>query len=163
MNPVDTADEDFSVSLGANALKSKFIIDDGKYPARCTDLTKAKSKAGNDMFVFDFLGTGGDANGREYKARVLTDEQYQWKLVKILGAFGIQPVDVVGADGNPVLDAKGKPVKSLPVKKSAIVGKAVTLDLQVQEFGDGKQSMSVEAVLPFEGNESNTASDPIPF
>lgn len=163
MNPVDAADEDFSVGLGADALKSKYIIDDGKYQARCTDLTRAKSKAGNEMYVFDFLGTSGDADGREFKARVLTDEQYQWKLVKILAAFDIKPVPRLDAQGNPVLDKKGKPALDLPIKKGNIVGKAVTLDLAVQEFGDGKQSMSVEEVLPPDENAAAGPSNDIPF
>lgn len=164
MNPVDAQDEDFSVSLGDKALKSKFVIDDGKYPARCTDLSKATSKAGNEMYVFDFLGTGGEADGLEFKARVLTGEEYQWKLVRILAAFGIKPIPRLDAQSNPVLDAKGKPKFDLPLKKSFVVGKPVTLDLVVQEFGDGKQSMSVEEVLP--ADEVATTGGPsndIPF
>ncbi len=148
MNPVDAQDEDFSVSLGEKALKSKFVIDDGKYQARCTDLSKATSKAGNEMYVFDFLGISGDADGLEFKARVLTDEQYQWKLVRILDAFGVKPIPRLDAAGNPVLNKKGKPEYDLPIKKSNVVGKAVTLDLAQQSFGDGKTSMSVEEVLP---------------
>lgn len=164
MNPVDAADEDFSVSLGADALKSKFVIDDGKYGARCTDLSKAVSKAGNEMYVFDFLGTSGEADGLEFKARVLTEEKYQWKLVKILAAFGIKPVPRLDPQGNPVLDKKGKPAFDLPIKKGAIVGKGVTLELAVQEFGDGKQSMSVEEVLPAEeGATTGGPSNDIPF
>lgn len=164
MNPVDAQDEDFSVNLGADALKSKFVIDDGKYPARCTDLSKAVSKAGNEMYVFDFLGTGGEADGLEFKARILTEEKYQWKLVKILAAFGIAPVARVDPQGNPVLDKKGKPAFDLPIKKGKIVGQAVTLDLAVQEFGDGKQSMSVEDVLAAEAGATKAGpSNDIPF
>lgn len=161
MNPVDAQDEDFSVSLGDKALKSKYVIDDGKYAAKCTDLSKATSKAGNEMYVFDFLGTSGDADGLEFKARVLTGDEYQWKLVQILSAFGVKPVPRLDAQGNPVLDAKGKPKFDLPLKKSFVVGKDVTLELAMQEFGDGKQSMSVEKVLPAE--EAGAPSNDIPF
>jgi hypothetical protein len=163
MNPVSAQEEDFSITLDDKATKSKYVIDDGTYGARLVDLTKEISKKNNQMYVFHFLGTEGQAEGLEFKARVLTDPQYQWKLVQVLAAFGVKPVARVDATGNPVLKANGKPEMDLPIKKGELVGKRVSLELVAQEFGEGKQSMSVEGVLAYTGNSDSASSSDVPF
>ncbi len=148
MNPAaDPADEDFSAP--ASEQKSKYIVADGTYPAKCVNVEKKTSKAGSPMLVFEYLGTGGEAVGKEFKDYTLYDVQADgtlragWKMVKRMKAFGISK----GEDG------------VLPIRKADIVGKSVTLKLAVQTFGEGKQSMSVEDVTP----PTEGTSSPLPL
>ena len=135
MTPVDAEDEDFSIGIDATAVRGKYVIDDGEYTARCVDISKQVSKkSGKDMYRFDFLGAAGQAEGREYSLYCLLEPEFQWKLVKTLAAFGVKP------------DTEGK----LALKKSNVVGKYVTLALSKQAFGEGKENMQIDAVLPIE-------------
>ena len=132
MLPVSTADEDFSQTIGASATESKYVFDEGEYPATCTNFEKGTTKKGDPKCVITFVGTGGKANGNEYKSHLSLSEAAQWKLLEVMGAFGI------------VMDAN----RNLPIKKSAIVGKQVTLVLAPEEGSNGKTYMQIQEILP---------------
>ena len=150
LNPTGADEEDFTVALDEQATKSKFVFDNGKYQAVCTDLAKTTAKSGNLMYVFTFIGTGGAAKGLEFFARCSLQPNAQWKLAETMKGFGVVP--------DPT-------TRVLPIKKANVVGKNVTLVLEQQEYGNnGKVSMSVEQVLPPSADVASTpASAGAPF
>lgn len=138
VTPLSAADEEFTFKPGENALKSKFVFDDGKYSARVTDVEKGTSKAGKPKYVFKILGIEGPTEGIEYEQHLSLAENAQWKLVETLQAIGVKPRN----DG------------SYNAKEA--VGKPVTLFLKQQTNPEsGKKFMQVEGLLSSVGTTAN--------
>lgn len=67
-----------------------FHITPGDYPMKVTKVEFTQSKADNDMFVFQFEGTGGKAKGKAFYMHCTLTEKSLWKLGQTLDALGVE-------------------------------------------------------------------------
>lgn len=148
MLPVSVKDEDFSVVIGEEATKSKFVFDNGKYPATCTEFGPGTTRNGDPKFVLEFTGTGGAAKGNTFKLHLSLSPKAQWKLLEVMSAFDIAM--------DPV-------TRSLPITKAKIVGKSVDLVLAAEEKDNGKTYMEIQAVEAPRSVASGTPAPIRPF
>lgn len=87
-------------------VKSGFApIPAGSYTVRVTDITMAKSQAGNDYLKFEFDVAEGDYAGRKIWGNYSLKETALWRLREALEAFGtswsedgFNTEDLIGAE-----------------------------------------------------------------
>jgi hypothetical protein len=137
MMPVSTEDEDFSFTVGEEALKSKFVFDDGEYPAICTNFEKGLTQPDatgkrNDKYVLSFTGSDGPVAGKDFKLHLSLSPKAQWKILEVMAAFGIE------------MDPE---TRNLPISKAKIVNQPVTLVLKAEKKDSGKTFMEIQTVL----------------
>lgn len=134
MLPVPETDEDFSMTVSDEATKSKFVYEDGLYPATCVDISKGVTAAGNPKLVLVFTGTAhaGPAADQDFKLHLSLSNAAQWKLLEVMAAFGIQ------------MDPD---TKNIPITRAKVVGKPVTLELQAVKKDNGKTYMEIQKVI----------------
>jgi hypothetical protein len=160
--PVSEEQEQFTFVDTSATKKSKYVFDNGVYPAKIVSLVAGMSSKGQPQFIVGLVGTGGAAKGIDYKLSaprnwLPTDPGYSetaenpgstWKFDKVLDVAGVPKV------------AKGTP-RSFSV--SQVVGKDVGLKLSKSEY-NGKERMSADAVLPLSAcTVQAEAANDIPF
>lgn len=124
-NAPEGYEEDFSVSE-----KEFQEMAEGSYSGRLVSLESTKSKAGNKMYVWTYVITKGENQGKEMINHTALTPNAMWKLKETLVALGVKPVDGV--------------YNFVP---SDVLNKDVTLDIELQEY-EGQSRPSISKVLP---------------
>lgn len=111
--------------------KSKFWVKPGSYRAKCIDVNRAKSKAGNDMLVWEFvLVDGGEAEGKEFKVWTALTSAAMWKVGEVLRALGVA-----------CEDGKAR------FKKPEVVGKECMVEIEDDEY-NGRINSKIATCAP---------------
>lgn len=80
-------DEDFT--LDSTEGDSPWNVPDGKYRARCIEVAKQTSKAGNPMFVWTFVISEGQYSGKEFRSYTVTTGAGKFKATETAAALGL--------------------------------------------------------------------------
>lgn len=151
ISPVSPEQEDvFTVEVG-QVQDKKYVFDAGKYRARCTNVEAAKTKNGDPMVIFSFVGLEGRAKNQAYKFwNACVPGKTEWKFNKNFEPFGVKA------------DANGK----LSFKRSEVIGKEVFVDLQPDSYtnsaGKTYENMKVQGIYTADTG-TDTAGSPLPF
>lgn len=135
------------MTVSDEATKSKFVYEDGIYPATCVDISKGVTASGNPkiVLVFEASATAGPAAGQTFKMHLSLSDAAQWKLLEVMGAFGI------------FMDPS---TKHIPITRAKVVGKAVHLDLKAEKKDNGKTFMEIQKVIAGAGAPTSAG---VPF
>jgi len=79
---------DFEVDL-TDVQDNGFIIPDGNYKVKCTNVEQTVSKSGNPMFVWDFEICEGDHTGFQSKVFTAITPAAMWKVAETVKALGV--------------------------------------------------------------------------
>lgn len=118
-----------------------FSVPNGVYLAKCINVEKTLSKAGNDQFVFTFLGVEKEAKARQFKLYAPATGPGTFRTKEVLQAFGL---DVTTAN--------------LAFKRKEVLDKNVELKLEKDAPYNGKINSKIAKVLP-----TTRQADDIPF
>jgi hypothetical protein len=126
----DDTEDTFELD-GLDEIDSKFLVPDGDYKMKVTDVVKDVSKAGNPMWIWDFAITAGPEAGKEFKLWTAITAGALWKLVQVLAAIGLH-------------DGKSKKVR---FSRSEAIGRECMGTLQQEEY-NGRMSSKIDSVRP---------------
>lgn len=132
----DDADADEFTVEGLDDIDSKFIVPNGTYPARCTDIEYGPSKkSGWPMFTFTYTLTSADKHGgKDFKIYATKKPTALFTLNMVLQAYGIP----IGA--------------TTTFKKSQILNKDVRVIMLEEKYttdgGEERSSSKIKKVLP---------------
>lgn len=135
--PATAPQGDFEVDL--TNVQSGFVIPDGNYLAKCTDVEQSVSKGGNPMFIWTFVLEGGEYAGREFKSFTAITPAAMWKVAETVQALG------VGQTGSVV-----------KFKRTDVVGKQCGLAIEAQEYNGQDRSSITKVMSLAELKESNS-------
>jgi hypothetical protein len=126
----DDTDDVFELD-GLDEIDSKFLVPDGDYELKVTDVTKDVSKSGNPMWVWDLVIVSGPEAGKEFKTWTAITAGALWKLVQVLAAIGLH-------------DGKSKKVR---FSRDEAIGKRCIGVLKQEEY-NGRMSSKIDALRP---------------
>lgn len=113
--------DNFEVDL--SDVQNNFVIPDGNYRVRCTNVDQTVSKGGNPMFVWDFQVVEGEHTGFESKVFTAITPAAMWKVAETVEALG------VGQTGSVV-----------KFKRTDVVGKECGALIEVTEYNGNERS-----------------------
>ena len=150
MNPEDMDTEDFVVDLTEqepvkapqSSDPKRYCIPDGEYAVVVTDVNKEKSKAGNDMFVWDMEIPEGDHEGHTLRIYTALTPAALWKLSETVEALGL-----------------GEAGQSVKFSKKKAHGRRAIAKVVAQEYND-KWNSNIDKLFP---HPEGPISDDIPF
>lgn len=123
------SDDVFSVEVGAD---TGFRVTAGKQPLKLIDLAKSTSKAGNPMWVWNFVVLLGKDAGKEIKVFTALTAAAMWKVRETLAAFRIP-----GSEGGA----------AAKFKRSDVIGKYIIGEIEDSTF-DGRPASNVAKMYP---------------
>lgn len=82
-----SAVDNFEVDL--TDVKDGFVIPDGSYRVKCTDVEQTVSKGGNPMFVWTFEVSEGQNAGFQGKVFTAITPAAMWKVAETVKALGV--------------------------------------------------------------------------
>lgn len=96
-SPVAQEEEEFTVSLGDAPVQQPrntdsvrdFSVPNGVYVAKCLSVEQNTSQAGNQQFVFRFVGLESEAKGKEFYLYAPLTGKGIFKTREVLAAFGL--------------------------------------------------------------------------
>lgn len=80
--------DNFEVDL-SNVQTNTFVIPDGNYKVKCTDVEQSVSKGGNPMFVWTFEVSEGPHAGFQSKVFTAITPAAMWKVAETVQALGV--------------------------------------------------------------------------
>ena len=80
--------DNFEIDL-TGVQTNSFVIPDGNYKVRCTDIEQSVSKGGNPMFVWTFEVSEGDHVGFQSKVFTAITPAAMWKVAETVQALGV--------------------------------------------------------------------------
>lgn len=123
----DKTSDTFEVDL--TNVQSGFVIPDGYYKAKCTEVEQSVSQSGNAMFVWTFTIIEGEYTGREFKTFTSMAPAALWKVAEVVQALG------VGQTGEVV-----------KFNRSQVIGKECGLILEESEY-NGQVRSQISRVI----------------
>lgn len=136
--PVNNPMDSFEVDL-TDVQVSSFVIPDGNYRAKCTEVEQTVSKGGNPMFVWTFEINEGEHKGFQSKVFTAITPAAMWKVAETVIALGVGQTgsvvkfkrsDVVGKECGIALEAS---------EYNGTVRSAVTRVMSLQELAESRQ------------------------
>ena len=122
------AGDNFEVDL-TDVQESQFIIPDGYYRVKCTEIEQNVSKSGNPMFVWTFEISEGEHKGFQGKAFTAITPAAMWKVAETVIALG------VGQTGSVV-----------KFKRTDVIGKECGAFIEKTEY-NGKENSQISKVI----------------
>lgn len=135
-------DEDEYFEYDLNEGDNDRCVPAGQYRLRVIAITKAESKAGNPMWVFDWSIVKGPHEGFELRDYATLTVSADWKLTNIMQGLRCLPAN-----------------KKLRFRPSDLVGKECLARIADDEY-QGQKKSRIETYLPLDGDEPQTGRSP---
>lgn len=120
----------FEVDL--SEVQSGFIIPDSLYMVRCVDMDQGVSQSGNPQYIWSFVITQGEYEGREFRMYTAITPAALWKVAEVVKALGV-----------------GETGKVVRFRRSDVVGKECVAVIESSEY-KGQSRSSIVRVMTLE-------------